>query len=219
MGAMELSPLEGFKKGDIVIISDPITQEEFGASRVQFKVRSVRTYAKTDENIKYTCYVLDNLEEDDFFMLVIKEIDNFYGIYLYYLDNEGAVNPPKERKGIDTPNYDNVVDPEKDDFADIIIIANNEGDVIREIQWNQSEYPHMHLSYYDEEIRGEASLCEYFTDGENYGNDLALVICKGSLKKGHVQMWYGYGLQNQEAELFPAGTEVTGGEDNEMSSM
>jgi hypothetical protein len=208
MEAMELSSLDGFKAGDIALISDPITQEEFGSERVQFEIKSVRTYANTEDGVKFICYVLGSSEEDEFFLLVVREVNSFYDLMLYYIDNEGPLEAQEGEKGVKTPDYDNVVDAEHADFADVIIIAHDEGEVIREIQWNRKDHAHMDLSYYDEKGRGSASLCEYFTDDENFGNDLALVTCKGDLSGGYIEMWYGYLLQNHEVELFPKGTEL-----------
>jgi hypothetical protein len=210
MEAMELSSLDGFKKGDITVISDPITQEEFGSERVKFCIKSVRTYANTKEDIKYICYVLGSSdeEENEFFLLVVKEVGGFYDLMLYYIDNEGPLDAKEGEKGVKTPDYGNVVDAEHKDFVDVIIIAHNEATGVREIQWNRKEDAHMDLSYYDDKGRGTASLCEFFTDDENFGNDLALVTCKGDLSGGYIEMWYGYALQNHEVELFPKGTEL-----------
>lgn len=200
--AEELSPLEGFSIGDTVQISDPITQEEFGAFQVDFRIVSVRTYADTQKGLKYLCYVLAGDEEDEFFMLVVKETGCFYDIMLYYLDNDGHINEPKNSIA---PDYSMILDPDHSDFADVILIANDEGEQIREIQWNRKEDSHMDMTYYDEKGVNKVSVCEYFTDDENYGNDSALISCKGDFVTGHLEMWYGYLLQNHEVELVKKG--------------
>jgi len=229
--ARELSSLDGFIKGDQVVLSDPITQEEFGASKIQFKIKEVRTYASTEEDLKYTCYILGGSSEDEFFMLVVKEVGSFYELMIYYLDNEGSLDPeypvsyahraPQTLEDLDdedeeefgddlepppAPDYHSILDIEHDDFADVILVANREEDGIQELQWNRKENSHIDMTYYDENSRSKASICEYFTDEDNYGNELAFITCKGNFNTGFIEIWYGYPLQNHEVEIFKNGT-------------
>jgi hypothetical protein len=231
--ARELSSLDGFIKGDQVVLSDPITQEEFRASKILFEIKAVRTYASIEEDLKYTCYILRGTSEEEFFMLVVKEAGSFYELMLYYLDNEGSLDPEytvsyarralqmeddlddeDEEEGFEglepppAPDYTSIIDIEHEDFADVILVANREEDGVQELQWNRKENSHIGMTYYDESSRSKASICEYFTDDDNYGNDLAFITCKGDFNTGFIEIWYGYTLQNHEVELFKNGTVI-----------
>ena len=212
MGIIELSSLDGFEKGDIAAISDEITQEEFGADVVEFIIKSVRTYVDTKENVKYTCYILGGLveedEEDDSetFMLTITEIDGFYDITLYFLDNAGDLS---YEEGSKAPNYGNLIDPKEKDFAELVLLINSNGEDQRQIRWVRRGDSYMDLSCHDEQGVSQASLCEYSTQDDNFGNNLALIISSGSLKEledNKIEMWYGYRIQDHEVEMFEKGT-------------
>jgi hypothetical protein len=210
MAAMELSSLDGFKKGDVAIISDPATQEEFGEVQVRFNITSVRTFEDKEEDVKFTCYVLtypldsDESDGDEEFepedlMAVVTEVGGFYELGLYFLNNTGDLDKEENAK---TPDYGNLIDKEDGDFADMIILVNNDGITRSQLQWVRKDDSYMGISYEDEDGEDQASLCEYFTEDENYGNDQALVICRGPIDAGKIEMWYGYKLQNHEIELF-----------------
>ena len=214
MAAIELSSLDGFKQGDKAVISDPRTQNEFGVDRVEFTVKSVRTYISDKEDVKLTGYLLGGLtmdEEAESCMLAIKEGGGFYSIYLYFLENGGvndAFSENEEGEDEDeeksTVQYGNLVYPEENEYVDMVVVLNNFGKLMKEIRWIKKGLSEVSLSYHEDD-RGrvdEGSFCEYFTEDDNYGNDLALVTCQGKMEDGKLEMWQGYAIQDREVELF-----------------
>lgn len=210
MGAQELSSLDGFKKGDYAVISDPRTQNEFGTDRIRFKIESVRTYINVKDEVKLTAYILDSDEEESIMLAIIEE-SGFYSIYLYFNDPDGASSAfnesdedEVEEEKSATINYGNLVYPDKNEFADMIVILSKYGHQMKEVHWIKKGLSHVNLAYYEEGNVDEASFCEYFTEDDNFGNDLALVTCMGPMDKGKIDIWYGYDIQDKEVELFEA---------------
>ena len=220
MEAIELSSLDGFKAGDIAVLSDPMTQAEFEASVVMFDVSSVRTYANTKEDVKYTCYLLgfrdnedgsDNEDEseeedgDDTLMIVVTEKVGFYEIALYFLENSGYLN---NTEGSASTGYDDLIDPIDGDFVDLMIVINKGGKNGNEIHWYKRDRSYLDLTLHTDTGVHDAALCEYATEDSNYGSDRSIVTCKDPSGAGAIEMWYGYRLQDHEVELYVEGTEL-----------
>lgn len=201
MNTIELSSLDGFKEGDIAVLSDPGTQGEFDSSRVAFRITSVHTYANTEEDVKYTGYALGGQDDDEICMVVITEIQGFYDIALYFHymgDNQ------EDEDNI--PDYSSIMGPMG--FVDAIIIRRSGGLVSSDTEWSRKGPCHMDLSYYADNYIDVASICEYETNDDSIMGNIAMAIYKGALGEGDLELWSGYRLQNHEFEMFPEGTEL-----------
>lgn len=91
---MNVKMFENLKVGGVITLSDIQTQKEFGTMSADFRVKEIKTYREPNDIIHYTGYVCDydskDREEDQSIMLLVREADKDWDMFVYYLDSDGS---------------------------------------------------------------------------------------------------------------------------------
>jgi len=86
---------KGYRRGDVITLSDIQTQKEFGEMSVDFIIKNIRTYREPNGFLTYTAYICEYQGKDDDepnqIMIMVREVNDNYDLMFYFLEADGDV--------------------------------------------------------------------------------------------------------------------------------
>lgn len=179
--------------GDIISLSTTQTMEDHNNFELEMIIKEVRIYNESHDIFHYTGYIAQPQDCDDItYMVLIRQCDDEYELFLYYLNMEGSVEQAREI----------VLAEDGEDFIKEFCIDVEFGDKVSPVNWNQKSHGSFHgVEYDDGKDEGIKSICEYQTDDECGDNPHALVDWAGDDNDGWIEMWMGSPISDFEVTI------------------
>lgn len=197
----DVSEFLGFGVGDVVTLSDLQTQAQYNDTDIDFRIVGLRHYHEPNDCFTLTCYMLEDPGEDDLpLMLVVKQVNDVYDLFVYYLEEEGELYAAED--GQEECPLLILFKEDEDDLKERIEAVKED----KTITWDKQNGSTFGVEYEDDEgDTGITTLAEYYTEDENEGNDRCLVDWRGSKDIGSVEAWYGCIVEDHEVEILATG--------------
>lgn len=183
-----------YQKGDIITLSDIMTQQEFNDLSADFKIKEVRTYKEPTSSFTLTCYIADYqpkaAQEAKTIMLMVKKVGDDFELRVFYKDQEGA-----------TADYiDSIIIDEKDLVERFEVVLHiNEEDI--NVTWDKQRETWFGVNSFSTETGADQkTLAEYFTNDN--ANNHCFMEWTGDAAKGWLEIWYGCEIRQEDVEIF-----------------